>query len=48
MVWQWMSSLMRGIMNEAADDMMFKMIKDKYTDNMLMVMSVMKGSPSLI
>jgi glutamate synthase domain-containing protein 2 len=42
MVWEWMNKLVRGVGNEGADDMVFKMMKDKYTDNMLMVLSVMK------
>ncbi|NLC51369.1 MAG: FMN-binding glutamate synthase family protein [Firmicutes bacterium] len=31
-----------GAMDEAYDDLMYKMIKDKYTDNNLMILSVMK------
>lgn len=42
MTWQWMGNLLRGVTDEASDDLMFKMMKDKYTDNMLMVLSVLK------
>ncbi|MHB1420086.1 MAG: FMN-binding glutamate synthase family protein [Bacillota bacterium] len=42
MVWQWINSLIRDITDDATDNTMAKMLKDKYTDNMLMVLSVMK------
>lgn len=42
MVWQWISRLMGGAMDEGFDNMMFKTARDKYTDNMLMMMSIMK------
>ncbi|MCR4426951.1 MAG: FMN-binding glutamate synthase family protein [Firmicutes bacterium] len=42
MVLQWMTNIASGAMNEAADDLVFKMLKDKYTDNLLSVLSVAK------
>lgn len=37
-----LSDVLRGAMNEAADDLLFKMTKDYYTDNLLSVFSVVK------
>lgn len=37
-----LSDTLRGVMNEAADDLLFKMTKDRYTDNLLSMISVVK------
>ncbi|MGF7186913.1 glutamate synthase domain-containing protein 2 [Desulfitispora alkaliphila] len=39
---QLFSNIFGGLLNEASDDLMYKMMKDKYTDNMLMMMATMK------
>lgn len=42
MVWQVINRLMAGTVNEISDDLIYKMIKDKYTDNLLNVLSIIK------
>lgn len=42
MAWHWLTNIVRGAANETTDDLMFKMLKDKYTDNMLGVLSILK------
>ena len=38
----WLSNILGGFTNEAADDILYKMIKDKYTDNLLAGVSIAK------
>jgi len=38
----WVTNFLRGIFNETSDDMVFRMMKDKYTDNLLAVLSIAK------
>lgn len=37
----WLTHLMRGVVDETADELLLKMLKDKYTDNLLAVLSVL-------
>ncbi len=42
MVWNWLTNLIRGTADETTDNLMYKMLKDKYTDNLLGVLSILK------
>jgi hypothetical protein len=39
---KWAGDLLRGVMDETADDIMSKMMQDRYTDNLLTGLSVAK------
>lgn len=38
----WLTNVMRGMIDETADELLVKMLKDKYTDNFLAMVSVVK------
>lgn len=38
----WLTNVMRGVIDETADELLLKMVKDKYTDNQLALLSIVK------